>query len=1505
MPAREGQRLGNYRLHHLLGTGSFAEVYLGEHLYLKTSAAIKVLSKALNEKDERIFLSEAQTVAQLAHPNIVRVHEFAIERSTPFLAMDYAPGGTLRHRYPAGVCLSLEQVVLYVKQIAAALQYAHNKGVIHRDIKAENILQGSQHIILSDFGISVQAPKPDSASSQEWAGTFAYMAPEQFQGKAVFASDQYALAVLTYEWLCGVRPFEGSALMLAYQHREGAPTPLRAQDPSLPEAVETVILRAMSKNPQQRYVSVVNFARALERASHTANYTLQTNAKTLSLKLSRPSRSIFLTHAAFDDITHLSADLSILDVSVQDDTSSESQEEKTRQAIRAVQVVCVVLTPHTSSSAIVQEHLRIANLYKRKILCLWAHGDELRLILPIGAEQATILDARGPRYKQAIEETISFLEREQRGGDTVEKPLPVLDGEPRNPYKGLRAFTLQDRADFFGRASVVQDLLTRLEKMAQSAAELALPTPRFQAVVGPSGSGKSSVVMAGLLPRLQDNALPGSNQWIYLDPMVPGKQPLEALAQILATRFPEKGLQAVRDVLKREGGLGLHQLGLALVDQSAARVVVTIDQFEELFSMGIPEPERKQFIQLLVTAASEPQGPVLILLTLRADFYDRPFTYPELGRLIQRQQCAVLPLSTEDLREVIERPAALPDVNVTFDEDLVDDLLFDLRGQVGALPLLEFALDQLFHHRRDRRLTRYAYQEIGGVRGALSKHAEATYDALPSDEHRRLACILFMRLIQPATQQREPIRRRAEISEFVLENAQQTQLLREVTDAFVAARLITINQFTVNSTLEVSHEALIREWPRLTTWLQETRADMQLQQTISKDVSAWEQRGKPKDHLYHGSQLKEALAWQKRSTASSNEVAFLQASRTRHTRTRINILLAITMLFALLIPTGIFFLQPYLPLTVTTLQDDGPGSLRQVIANARPSATIIIDANLKGAIILNKTLVISKDLTLRGPGMDQLALRGTKDQGSLLSVFPHSTVTISQLTFSDPTHAPGSPILNDGTLTLDNCQIIGNTNMVPTSRTGSSANGGGIINTGGTLTLQNSIVAHNTVTSNDAYGGGISSANGTLVIENSQIVDNRVIATGDTQLVTGSKVIGGGGGIYSFNDKVTLIHSTIARNQIIGKQDTVLQGGGIESFGGSLSLTNSTVNDNSIEGTSSLGESDGGGIASFGSAMTIRGTSISGNTIASKNVATGGGIESQTSEITIDSSTISNNRVAANTSVLGGGIISFDTNDASAHKKSGLTLTDTSVSHNSISITSPSRFNALGGGIMTQGPLTLNRTTISLNTINNSKGEGLGGGIYATDTSANGGIVNGALNLTNCTIADNKVLGDAQTNGGGIAINMQKPQNNSINFCTIYGNSAIQGGGIMTNTAPPISRFSLKNSIVAGNSAIKGPDISGIFATGGYNLIQRPISSIVNDPLQKHNTDLTGDQFPNLGIATQLSTNGGPTPTLALQAMSPMVNMIPASACDQATDQRGVKRPQQDTCDIGAYEYSW
>ncbi len=197
MADRVGQQLGNYRLISTLGHGGFADVYLGEHIYLKTEVAVKVLQARLsNPEDLESFLKEAQTVARLLHPHIVRVLDFGVESEIPFLVMDYASNGTLRQRHKKGERLSLETVTQYVKQIAEALQHAHDEKLVHRDIKPENMLVDRRgEILLSDFGIALVAQSSRYQSTQDVVGTVAYMSPEQIQGHPRPASDQYSLGI--------------------------------------------------------------------------------------------------------------------------------------------------------------------------------------------------------------------------------------------------------------------------------------------------------------------------------------------------------------------------------------------------------------------------------------------------------------------------------------------------------------------------------------------------------------------------------------------------------------------------------------------------------------------------------------------------------------------------------------------------------------------------------------------------------------------------------------------------------------------------------------------------------------------------------------------------------------------------------------------------------------------------------------------------------------------------------------------------------------------------------------------------------------------------------------------------------------------------------------------------------------------------------------------------------------------------------------------------------------
>lgn len=262
-----GRQFGNYRLIKLLGEGGFAEVYLGEHIYLGTHAAVKVLSTKLANDEIAQFRNEARTIIGLEHANIVRILEFGMEGRIPFIIMNYAPNGSLRKCHPKGIRLPPETIVTYIKQIASALQYAHDKGLVHRDIKPDNMLVGrNQEILLSDFGIALTSQSSSYPSTKDVAGTIAYMAPEQIQAHPRRASDQYALGVVVYEWLCGTPPFQGNIVELAIKHVSVPPPSLCERVSDIPLDVEKVVFTALAKDPSQRFASVQAFSNALEQA---------------------------------------------------------------------------------------------------------------------------------------------------------------------------------------------------------------------------------------------------------------------------------------------------------------------------------------------------------------------------------------------------------------------------------------------------------------------------------------------------------------------------------------------------------------------------------------------------------------------------------------------------------------------------------------------------------------------------------------------------------------------------------------------------------------------------------------------------------------------------------------------------------------------------------------------------------------------------------------------------------------------------------------------------------------------------------------------------------------------------------------------------------------------------------------------------------------------------------------------------------------------------------------
>ena len=1007
-------------------------------------------------------------------------------------------------------------------------------------------------------------------------------------------------------------------------------------------------------------------------------------------------------------------------------------EEALRTAIRAARVVLLIASPNARSSRYVRDELRIAELYQRPVYPLWIEGTQWMDAVPLGWGGVQYIDARESHYETAIPELVGLLNTATSTPAKVSEP----DFEPRNPYKGLRAFNSDDASDFFGRDTLINALATALEGALAEDAK-GQHCARLLTVIGPSGSGKSSVVMAGLLPRLQQGKLPGSEQWIYLDPIVPGTRPIEALTLALSEHLPDKSLKAIREDLEDDSARGLHLLATKLAKRAGTKVVLLVDQFEELFTQTPSENERRHFLELLVTASTEPHSPVIVLLTLRADFYDRPMRYPQLHQLMQAHQTYVLPMTIHDLREVIEKPTALPDVQMTFEGDLVGDLLFEVQSQVGALPLLQFTLDQLFQRRSGRQLALSAYRELGGVKGALTRKAEETYTALPSDEHRKLARALFVRLIDPGVTEQDTTRRRAALSEFSLADATQTRRLQEVADAYIAARLLTTNEIAGTTTIEVSHEALIREWPRLASWLREAREDIRLQQTISEDTAEWEQHNKPGDRLYRGSQLKDARAWARRNTPSGNEMAFLRAGAAQRVRTVASVIVVVLLLLSTTGVAGWFLTRPN-PTHVTTLNDNGPGSLRQAIDIAGDRSTITFDKRLRGTILLRENLNIGKSLTFLGSGASMLTI-SSGSYGYHIQVDNGIIVTFADMAFKDSTIKNAYPnpftsfINNFGRLTLRNCIVSGNTSSSSNGNFGGGIGGsGGGISNSGTLTLTNSTVSHNTsfggpslqpngYYGNGGSGGGISndgisnsgiSNSSTLTLTNSTISDNT--ASGSIDTTNGNSSNGGGSG---------------------GNGGGISSSGFIDPNSTIVKITNSTISGNTASGTSSKSGGCGGGISNQASTLTLIDSTVSGNTTS------GGSVGDNNPNFLPNCGGFGNNSVGSG----GGGIANFGNlyGPASSSYINGiLTLINSTIAGN----TAASR----GGGIIDWGSKTdMTFCTIYGNTA--AKGGGIAAETsYGYDYSNNGPPTSKPL-PSHVQMKNSIVAGDHARTGSDIA----------------------------------------------------------------------------------------------------------------------------------------------------------
>jgi WD40 repeat protein/basic membrane lipoprotein Med (substrate-binding protein (PBP1-ABC) superfamily)/DNA-binding SARP family transcriptional activator/energy-coupling factor transporter ATP-binding protein EcfA2 len=450
----------------------------------------------------------------------------------------------------------------------------------------------------------------------------------------------------------------------------------------------------------------------------------------------------------------------------------------------------------------------------------------------------------------------------------IQEELPA-PGSP--PYKGLEYFDVGDADLFFGREKLTAHLAGRLRE-----------GERLLFVVGASGSGKSSLVRAGLIPALKrgeplfdgSNPPEGSPDWL-LHVIQPTAQPLETLATSLCHDEPyPPSVAALIDDLHQDPRT-LHLCARRLCQaQDAPRLLLVVDQFEELFTLCQDEGERTAFIANLLTAVDpDSAGPTTVVVTLRADFYAHCAQYPQLRQQLAKHQEYIGPMSSEELRQAIEEPARQGAWE--FEPGLVDLILRDVRGQPGSLPLLSHALLETWRRRRGRILTLKSYAESGSVHGAIARTAETIYQQGLNDAQQAIARQIFLRLTELGEDAPET-RRRAQTSEL-LPSIDQRPEVKAVLEKLVAARLVTVSE----DYAEVSHEALIREWPTLRGWLEEDRQGFMLHRQLTEAALTWESMERDESILYRGARLASALEWSQEHQDEVNilEREFLEASR--------------------------------------------------------------------------------------------------------------------------------------------------------------------------------------------------------------------------------------------------------------------------------------------------------------------------------------------------------------------------------------------------------------------------------------------------------------------------------------------------------------------------------------------------------------------------------------------------------------------------------------------------
>jgi WD40 repeat protein len=423
------------------------------------------------------------------------------------------------------------------------------------------------------------------------------------------------------------------------------------------------------------------------------------------------------------------------------------------------------------------------------------------------------------------------------------------------PYKGLAAYQPEDAHRFYGREVLIDELVRRLQLQ------------KVLIVGGPSGSGKSSLVRAGLIPAIKAGAIMGSESWrIVL--FTPGRDPMGELHFQLGRALPDgkKSPVSLEDFMARPS-LARH---LGQVDGSDRPIIVCIDQFEELFTLA-PAAQKTKLIDALSAMTDPAHSLIRLVIAVRADFYAACAEIPWLAERITDNQVLVGPMTDAELRRAITEPARRAGLHL--ERGLVEAVISEAGQEVGALPLVAHALVETWMRRKGSTLTLEGFRAAGGVAGAISQTADLTFEHRFDDVEKAASKRLFLRLVTPGdgTTDARRILARSEI-----DHDPGAKILHNVVEGLTEARLLTVNDATV----QIAHEALLRTWPRLRNWIEESRDNLRTRQRISRAAEEWVAEGRDHDRLYRGTPLLSALDWMEKNVDQLGDLerSFIEAS---------------------------------------------------------------------------------------------------------------------------------------------------------------------------------------------------------------------------------------------------------------------------------------------------------------------------------------------------------------------------------------------------------------------------------------------------------------------------------------------------------------------------------------------------------------------------------------------------------------------------------------------------